>query len=83
MSRWTGHFGLRETPFTKDISAGELWVPKSRTPVIERLVETCRERGHAVLAGEPGVGKTCVLRALRQRLPAAGFRLSWQTAVSW
>lgn len=77
MSRWLGHFGLRETPFTKDIAAGELWVPKSRGPVIERLVDTCRERGHAVLAGEPGVGKTCVLRALRHRLPAAGFRLTY------
>ena len=70
MSRWVGHFGLRETPFTKDIGATDLWVPKSRAPVIERLVDACRERGHAVLAGEPGVGKTCVLRALRQRLPA-------------
>lgn len=77
MSRWVGHFGLRETPFTKDIGATDLWVPKSRAPVIERLVDACRERGHAVLAGEPGVGKTCVLRALRERLPDAGFRLTY------
>ena len=28
------------------------------------------------LAGEPGEGKTCVLRALRHRLPEAGFRLT-------
>ena len=27
--------------------------------------------------GEPGVGKTCVLRALRNRLPQAGFRLTY------
>ena len=30
-----------------------------------------------LLTGEPGVGKTCVLRALRARLPAAGFRLTY------
>jgi general secretion pathway protein A len=30
-----------------------------------------------VLIGEPGVGKTCVLRALRHRIPAAGFRLTY------
>ncbi len=30
-----------------------------------------------LLLGEPGVGKTCVLRALRARLPDAGFRLTY------
>lgn len=77
MSRWLTHWGLREAPFTKEIAASDLWVPAARESAIERLVETCRERGHAMLAGEPGVGKTCVLRALRQRLPAAGFRLTY------
>ena len=77
MSRWLSHWGLREAPFTKEISDADLWVPASRTAAIERLVETCRDRGHAVLAGEPGVGKTCVLRALRSRLPEAGFRLTY------
>ncbi len=33
------------------------------------------ERASVVLVGEPGVGKTCVLRALR--IPAAGFRLTY------
>jgi type II secretory pathway predicted ATPase ExeA len=69
MSRWLTHFGLREAPFTKEIGDAELWIPASRKGAVERLVETCRERGHAVLVGEPGVGKTCVLRALRHRLP--------------
>ena len=30
-----------------------------------------------ILVGEPGVGKTCVLRAVRHRLPQAGFRLTY------
>lgn len=77
MSRWITHFGLREAPFSKDIAANELWTPKSRAPVIDRLVDACRAREHALLAGEPGVGKTCVLRALRHRLPEAGFRLTY------
>ncbi len=68
MSRWLSHFGLREAPFTKEIADGELWVPSSRKATVETLVETCRDRGDAVLAGEPGVGKTCVLRALRHPL---------------
>ena len=77
MSRWLGQWGLREAPFTKEIGDGDLWVPASRVGAVDRLVETCRERGHAVLVGEPGVGKTCVLRALRHRLPQDGFRLTY------
>ena len=77
MSRWLGQWGLREAPFTKEIGDGELWVPASRVGAVDRLVETCRERGHAVLVGEPGVGKTCVLRSLRHRLPQDGFRLTY------
>ena len=77
MSRWLTHFSLREAPFTKEIGDAELWVPASRNATVERLVETCRGRGHAVLVGEPGVGKTCVLRALRHRLGQDGFRLTY------
>lgn len=77
MSRWLTHWGLREAPFSKEIGDADLWVPTSRKGTLERLVETCHERGHAVLVGEPGVGKTCVLRALRHRLPADGFRLTY------
>ncbi len=77
MSRWLGQWGLREAPFSKEIGDADLWVPASRVGAVDRLVETCRERGHAVLVGEPGVGKTCVLRALRHRLPQDGFRLTY------
>jgi general secretion pathway protein A len=77
MSRWLAHWGFTEAPFAKEIADADLWVPASRAAAVDRLVDTCRERGHAVLAGEPGVGKTCVLRALRHRLPEAGFRLTY------
>jgi len=40
-------------------------------------VEALDERQHVLLTGEPGVGKTCTLRALRRRLPEAGFRLTY------
>lgn len=77
MSRWLTHWGLREAPFTKEVGDADLWVPTSRNGAVDRLVETCRDRGHAVLVGEPGVGKTCVLRALRHRLGQDGFRLTY------
>jgi general secretion pathway protein A len=76
-ARWLGHFGLDHAPFSKEIDTPELWVPASRQVIVDDLVEACEQRGHVLLTGEPGVGKTCVLRALRQRLPDAGFRLTY------
>ena len=77
MTKWLTHWGLTEAPFSKDVHDQDLWVPASRQVTVDRLVEGCREHGHALLVGEPGVGKTCVLRALRHRLPEAGFRLTY------
>lgn len=71
------HFGLSSAPFTKEIPDEELWLPASKAAVVEELVEAVSERQSLVLVGEPGVGKTCVLRALRHRLPQAGFRLTY------
>jgi type II secretory pathway predicted ATPase ExeA len=75
--RWISHFGLRGMPFSKDIVDQDLWVPSSRKSLVDELVEGCHGRGHISLTGEPGVGKTCVLRAARQRLPDSGFRLTY------
>jgi len=71
------HFGLSAQPFTKEIPDEELWLPTSKAAVVDELVEAVSERQSLVLVGEPGVGKTCVLRALRHRLPQAGFRLTY------
>lgn len=74
---YLAHFGLKAQPFTKEVSDEELWLPASKTGLVDELVEAVGERSSLVLVGEPGVGKTCVLRALRHRLPAAGFRLTY------
>lgn len=74
---YLGHFTLREPPFSKEIGDGELWMPPSKESLCEELAEALEERASVVLTGEPGVGKTCVLRALRHRLPHAGYRLTY------
>lgn len=71
------HFGLRESPFTKELPDAELWLPASKQAVVDGLLDALAEHASVVLVGEPGVGKTCVLRALRHRIPAAGFRLTY------
>jgi type II secretory pathway predicted ATPase ExeA len=75
--KWLSCFSLTETPFSKQIPDAELWLPSSRKAVVAELVAAIRERHHVLLVGEPGVGKTCTLRALRHRLPDASFRLTY------
>ncbi len=74
---YLAHFGLSAAPFTKEIADADLWLPASKTTLVDELVEAIDERNSVILVGEPGVGKTCVLRALRHRLPQAGFRLTY------
>lgn len=75
--KWLTHFGLKSPPFTKAIADDDLWVPTSRERIVDRLVAASEAHEHVLLTGEPGIGKTCVLRALRHRLPEAGFRLTY------
>lgn len=78
MSRtWLTHWGLSRDPFSKEIDDAELWMPSHKEKLVDRLVGAVHERTSALLVGEPGFGKTCILRALRHRLPEAGYRLTY------
>jgi type II secretory pathway predicted ATPase ExeA len=70
-------FGLRSSPFTKEIDDDSLWLPESKTALVADIQDALGEHQSVMLLGEPGVGKTCVLRALRHRLPQSGFRLTY------
>jgi len=70
-------FGLRTAPFSKEIDDADLWLPESKAALVDDIEEALADRQSVLLLGEPGVGKTCVLRALRRRLPQAGFRLTY------
>ena len=74
---WLAHFGFREPPFAKELADAALWLPPSKNALVDDLVEALDERASVLLVGDPGVGKTCILRALKTRLPDAGFRLTY------
>ena len=74
---YLGYFGLAQHPFSKEILDADLWLPSSKAMLVDELCEALQGRGSVVLVGEPGVGKTCVLRALKHRLPSTGFRLTY------
>lgn len=71
------NLGLSRSPFSKEIPDTDLWMPSSRQAVLDDLVEAIEARQSALLIGEPGVGKTCILRALRRRLPGERYRLTY------
>ena len=77
MSAEIRHFSLNAPPFSKEIGDAELWIPPSKQAVVDELCEALHARESVLLAGDPGVGKTCVLRALRHRLPEKEFRLTY------
>jgi general secretion pathway protein A len=70
-------FDLSESPFFKEIPDSDLWLPPSKQEVVDEVCEAVQEHAQVVLTGEPGAGKTCVLRAVRHHLPNAGFRLTY------
>lgn len=70
-------FGLRSAPFSKEIADDDLWLPTSKVELVDDLAEAIEGHATILLTGEPGVGKTCVLRALRRRLTPDNFRLTY------
>ena len=77
MSSWIAYFALTGHPLSKEIDDRDLWLPASKQELVAELSGALAERESVVLVGEPGVGKTCVLRALRHTLPQQGFRLTY------
>ncbi len=72
------HFKLNKPPFEKQIADKELWLPPSKSGLVTGLLEAVHARQWACLTGEPGVGKTCVLRALRAKLSnEESYRLTY------
>ncbi|MBK6463456.1 MAG: ATP-binding protein, partial [Myxococcales bacterium] len=76
-SDFVAHFGLRASPFSKEVDDHELWLPETKATLVSEIEAALADHESVLIMGEPGVGKTCVLRALRNRLPQAGYRLTY------
>lgn len=71
------HFDFDHLPFEKAIDDDRLWLPPSRQELVDTICTAVDRRQNAVITGEPGVGKTCVLRAVRHRLADTDVRLTY------
>ena len=74
---YLAYFGFSSVPFGKEVNDADLWLPPSKQDVVDGLCEAAQEHECALLLGDPGLGKTCVLRAVRQRLPPTDYRLTY------
>jgi general secretion pathway protein A len=70
-------FTMSAEPFSKEVEDGDLWMPPSKQATLDELLDAVHARRSALLSGEPGAGKTCLLRALRHALGDDGFRLTY------
>ena len=78
MRKQTLHFfGLTDDPFSKEFDDHQAWLPASKNQVVETITAALRARHHLLITGEPGAGKTVVLRAVRHALPQTRFRLTY------
>ena len=77
MRAMMNRFGLARLPFSKEISAEDLFEVTSHTDAIARLSAAVEARASAVLTGEAGVGKTCVLRGLERSLNPSRYRVTY------
>lgn len=75
-------FGLHKTPFGKEVDVDDLWLDPSREVAVDRLVQSAHRRQHAIVRGEPGVGKNCITRAMKARLPETAFRVVYLANVT-
>jgi type II secretory pathway predicted ATPase ExeA len=67
-------FSLRRQPFGKSLDSADLWLEQAHQDAITRLVGALTRREHAMLKGESGAGKNCVVRAVRDQLSPTHFR---------
>jgi len=70
----TEHFKLRRYPFGPEIEAHALFKSKSFEQGQRRLEQGLSSRGMALVAGDPGAGKTALARHLHHRLASSSHR---------
>jgi general secretion pathway protein A len=77
MNKALSVYGLTRPPFGKDIPASELLDTEALQSARERLKAALEGRSSAVVTGDSGCGKTCLLRALEEDLPQGRYRLHY------
>jgi type II secretory pathway predicted ATPase ExeA len=76
------HFGLTETPFTREIAVEDRWPCPHLDEARAELLGVLDQRQSAALIAPAGSGKTALLRALKAELPEARYRVHYVKLTS-
>lgn len=68
-------FNLRRHPFNVDIAVEGLFRFEGFKQGLLRLEQAASQRAAILLVGEPGTGKTAMVRSMVQRLPSSGYAI--------
>lgn len=77
MNKLLSTYDLTRPAFSKDIPPSELFETEALAQARERLKTALEARSSAVVTGDSGCGKTCLLRALEEDLPQGRYRLHY------
>ena len=48
---WLGYFGFKDAPFSKEVADSELWLPSSKSVLVDELCEALSDRASVSLVG--------------------------------
>lgn len=68
MNKILSFYGLKWNPFLPDVPSEALYRSQKVEHFAWRVEEQVRDGGFALIAGDPGTGKSCALRIVAQRL---------------
>jgi general secretion pathway protein A len=77
MNKLLSTYGLACEPFTKDITPSDMMQTDLLQDALQSLKAAIEGRTSAVVTGDSGSGKTCLLRALEEDLPQGRYRLHY------
>lgn len=77
MNKLLSTYGLTRPPFSKDIPATEMFRTEAFEEALQAIKAAIEGQTSAVVTGESGSGKTCLVRALEEDLPPGRYRLHY------
>ncbi|MBU0506101.1 AAA family ATPase, partial [bacterium] len=77
MKNLESHFNFNTVPFTRELDINKRFLLPLYDESVKSLVDTVKQRMSGAIIGPAGVGKTFLLRAIREELPDARYHVSY------
>ena len=77
MNKLLSTYGLTHLPFSKDLQPAEMFRTEQFEEALQSMKAAIEGQTSAVVTGDSGSGKTCLIRALEEDLPAGRYRFHY------